>query len=294
MTAVVLVTYNSAEDIVACVSSVRAQASEIVVVDNASTDGTVGIVTKQFPDVRVLRNDRNTGFAAAANQGIASTNADVVFLLNPDSTVRPGTVAALERCMREHDRAAAVGALVRNVDGSVQPTKRKFPSLWQSFLHATIGTVWPNNPGTRAYVLADANFDAPRPVDWVAMTAVGLRRSAFDAIGGFDESFFFFVEDVDLCKRLRDAGYEIWFEPGAEVTHVWGGSWTREPIRFMVLHHRNLFRYVRKHRRGAWVLAYPFIAAGLAVRFMLLVIRWLITRRSVPAHRDINAKGPGE
>jgi len=283
---VALLTYNSADDVVECLSSL-ADATDIVIVDNASSDGTVELIRAKFPSVRVIVNERNVGFAAAANQAVRATDADAVFLVNPDCVVRPGSIDALVRCLDAHERAGAVAALVRNLDGSVQPTKRAFPTLWQSFLHATVGTVWPNNPGTRKYVLADASFDTATQVDWVAATAVSLRRTAFDAIGGFDESFFFFVEDVDLCKRLRDAGWEIWFEPGAEVTHAWGGSWTRHPLRFMALHHLNLFRYVRKHRRGAWVLAYPFIALGLAVRFMLLAIRWVITRRSVPAHRDI-------
>jgi GT2 family glycosyltransferase len=285
--AVALITYNSASDVVACLGTIAGEAAEIVVVDNASSDGTPDVVRGSFPRARVIVNTRNLGFAAGANQAIRATSTDIVFLVNPDSTVRPGSLAALERCLLEHPRAAAAGALILNTDGSVQPTKRAFPTLWQSFLHATVGTFWPNNPGTRAYVLADASFDEPRPVDWVASTAVALRRSAFDAIGGYDESFFFFVEDVDLCKRLRDAGWEIWFEPGAVVTHVWGGSWTRRPLRFMALHQLNLFRYARKHRRGAWVLAYPFIGLGLTARFMLLALRWLITRRSVPAHRDI-------
>ncbi len=285
--AVAILTYNSANEIVACLRSVRDDdpSAEIVVVDNASSDASVATVVASFPDVRVIANPKNTGFAAAANLAIRATDADAVFLLNPDTTVRPGTLAALARCLTAHDRAAAVGALVRNIDGSVQPTKRAFPSLWQSFLHSTVGTVWPNNPGTRAYVLADADFTVARPVDWVAATAVAHRRSAFDAVGGFDESFFFFVEDVDLCKRFRDAGFEIWFEPGAEVSHVWGGSWTRKPLRYMALHHLNLFRYVRKHRRGVWVVTYPFIVVGLAVRFTLLAIRYAITRRSVPAHK---------
>jgi N-acetylglucosaminyl-diphospho-decaprenol L-rhamnosyltransferase len=290
--AVVILTYNSADEIVECLRSVRRDdpSCEIVIVDNASTDDSVARVRASFPDVRIVLNERNVGFAAAANQGVRETESEVVVLLNPDCDVRAGTLAAFEDAMRDHPRAGAVGALVRNTDGSVQPTKRAFPSLWQSFLHATIGTVWPDNPGTRAYVLADVSFDEPRQVGWIAATAVAYRRAAFDAVGGFDESFFFFVEDVDLCKRLRDAGWEIWFEPRAEVVHLWGGSWTRRPLKFMVIHHVNLFRYVRKHRRGAWVLAYPFIALGLATRFMLLAIRWLITRRSVPAHKDLKRR----
>ncbi len=290
--AVVILTYNSADEIVACLRSVLEDdpGAEIVVIDNASSDASVDVVRSSFPDVHVIVNERNLGFAAAANQGVRATSAEVVVLLNPDCTVRRGCMAALERSMARHERAGAVGALVRNTDGSVQPTKRRFPSLWHSFLHSTVGTVWPNNPGTRAYVMADVSFDQPTQVDWVAMTAVALRRPAFDAIGGFDERFFFFVEDVDLCKRLRDAGSEIWFEPGAEVTHIWGGSWTQTPLRFMALHHVNLFRYVMKHRRGAWILAYPVIALGLATRFGLLALRWVITRRSVPAHRDMKKR----
>jgi N-acetylglucosaminyl-diphospho-decaprenol L-rhamnosyltransferase len=151
--------------------------------------------------------------------------------------------------------------------------------------------VWPNNPGTRAYTLADASFTEPTRVDWVAATAVAIRRSAFEQIGGFDERFFFFVEDVDLCRRLADAGWEVWFEPRAGFTHVWGGSWTQKPLRFLALHQLNLYRYFRKHRRGAWVLASPFVAAGLALRFMLLAFRWLITRRSVPKHRSAGGAG---
>ena len=288
--AVVLVTHNSKDDVVGLLRSVIDDASEIVVVDNASSDGTLDVVRSSFPSAHVIVNETNRGFAAAANQAVRAATSDVVFLVNPDATVRAGSLAALRGCIDAHPKAGAVGALVRNEDGSVQPTKRAFPTLWQSFLHATIGTVWPGNRGTRSYLLADAPFDRPTQVGWVAMTAVALRRSAFDAIGGFDESFFFFVEDVDLCKRLRDAGFEIWFEPGAEVTHAWGGSWTKRPLKFMAIHQVNLFRYVRKHRRGAWVLAYPFIAAGLAVRFMLLAFRWLITGRSVPAHKHTAGK----
>jgi N-acetylglucosaminyl-diphospho-decaprenol L-rhamnosyltransferase len=114
-----------------------------------------------------------------------------------------------------------------------------------------------------------------------------VRREAFDAVGGFDERFFFFVEDVDLCKRFTDAGWEVWFTPGAEVTHQWGGSWTKRPLRFIWMHQRNLFRYVVKHHRGAWVLAYPVIALGLLARFVLLALRYVITRRSVPEHRNL-------
>jgi N-acetylglucosaminyl-diphospho-decaprenol L-rhamnosyltransferase len=286
--AVVLVNYNGAEFVLECLRGIAAERpTDIVVVDNASSDGSLELVAREHVADQLIANVANRGFAAAANQGVRATKSPYVLLVNPDSTIAPGLVGTLAKTLDDHPRAGAVGALVRNQDGSVQPTKRAFPSLWQSLLHGLVGLVWPNNPGTRAYTLADASFTQPRTVDWVAATAVAIRREAFEEIGGFDESFFFFVEDVDLCRRLWDAGWEVWFEPRAEIVHAWGGSWTQRPLRFLWQHQRNLFRYVTKHRRGLWILAYPFIAAGLLLRFALLAVRWLFTRRSVPRHRAI-------
>jgi GT2 family glycosyltransferase len=284
---VVVINHNAGPALVDCLRSVADGASEIVLVDNASEDGSTELAIDTVPGARVIRNGTNIGFAAAANQGGRASTIDPFILLNPDAVASPGAVDALARAMAEHPRAGVVGGLVRNPDGSVQPTKRAFPKLWQAALHGLVGVVWPNNPGTRAYTLADASFTQPRGVDWVAMTAVAIRREAFDAVGGFDEGFFFFVEDVDFCRRLADAGWEVWFEPRAEFMHIWGGSWTQRPIKFLAMHQRNLYRYFRKHKRGAWVLAAPFVAAGLILRFTLLALRWLITGRSVPKHRSV-------
>lgn len=285
--AVVVINYNSGQDILDCLSRVREQATNIVVVDNASSDGSTERIEHEHPDVRVIRNATNVGFAAAANQGIRETTTASVLLLNPDADVRPGFMEAIRGALDDHPKAGAFGALVLNPDGSVQPTKRAFPSLWHAALHGIVGLVWVGNPGTRAYTLADASFTEPRTVDWVAMTAVALRREAFDQIGGFDDGFFFFVEDVDLCRRMWNAGWEVWFEPRAVAVHAWGTSWTQRPLRFLWIHQRSLMRYVMKHRRGPWVLAYPVIGLALVLRFVLLAIRWLFTRRSVPKHRRV-------
>jgi N-acetylglucosaminyl-diphospho-decaprenol L-rhamnosyltransferase len=282
--AVVVINYNGGAFIGDCIASLRSQTpAEIVVVDNGSTDGSAA----ELSGVRLIRNTTNVGFAAAANQGIRATSAPFVFLVNPDATVKDGALDALEAALETTPRAGVVGALVRNLDGTIQPTRRRFPSLGQSILHGIVGIFRPDNPGTRAYTLSEANLSRLAQVDWVAGTATALRRDAFEAIGGFDEGYFFFVEDVDLCKRMSDAGYEVWFEPSAEVIHVWGASWTKRPMRFIWMHQWNLFRYVRKHYRGGWVLMYPLIAAGLLLRFMLLALRWVITRRSVPGHRSV-------
>jgi N-acetylglucosaminyl-diphospho-decaprenol L-rhamnosyltransferase len=286
--AVVILNHNGGQDILDCLRSVAAERpSETVVVDNASSDGSAERIASDLREVTLLRNARNMGFAAAANQGARATSAPYVLLLNQDATLSSGALDALVRSLDEHPRAAAAGALVRNPDGTVQPTKRSFPSFGQAVLHGIVGIFRPSNPGTKAYVHGHDALAEDATVDWVAMTATAVRREAFEQVGGFDERFFFFVEDVDICKRFWDAGFEVRFVPGAEVTHAWGGSWTKRPLRFLWLHQVNLMRYVVKHYRGAWVLAYPLIAAGLAARFMLLALRWVITRRSVPEHRSL-------
>lgn len=291
---VVVLNHDGGEEVLACLQSAQGSTVpvELVVVDNASSDGSPEAIERAFGDVRLVRNAENLGFGAAANQGVRAASAPRVALLNQDATLAPDALEVLVRSMEERPPAGAIGALVRNPDGSVQPSKRAFPTLWQSVLHGLVGLFWTDNPGTRAYLLSDVDQSEAVEVGWVSASAVLLRREAFEAVGGFDEAFFFFVEDVDLCKRLRDAGWEVWFEPRAEVVHAWGGSWARRPLRFLWLHHRNLFRYVTKHKRGAWVLAYPAIAGGLAVRFALLALRWLVARRTVPAHRGRKEVAP--
>jgi N-acetylglucosaminyl-diphospho-decaprenol L-rhamnosyltransferase len=287
--AVVILNHNAGAEIFKCLSALDGEGQhETVVIDNASTDGSPERISAERPEVTLVRNDVNVGFAAGANQGVRATSAPCIVLLNPDAVVRPGALKALAAALDAHPKAAAAAALVLNPDGTVQPTKRAFPSLWHAALHGLVGLVWPGNPGTRAYTLADADFDTARTVDWVACTAVALRRESFEAVGGFDEGFFFFVEDVDLCRRLWDAGWEVWFEPRAVVEHAWGTSWTQRPLKFMWIHQRSLYRYATKHRRGAWVLAYPFIRGALVLRFLLLAVRWLFTRRSVPGHREVS------
>jgi N-acetylglucosaminyl-diphospho-decaprenol L-rhamnosyltransferase len=288
---VVIVNYNAGEVIDECLSALRTESpAEIVVVDNASTDGSADAIARDHTDVRLVRNSVNVGFGAGVNRGVRQTQSPYIFVLNPDAVVRRGTLRALRDALDDHPRAGAVGALVLNPDGSVQPTKRIFPSLWQSALHGLLGIVWPGNPGTRAYTLAGESFDEARTVDWVAGTAVAFRRKAFEAIDGFDERFFLFVSDVDLCRRMWDAGWEVWFEPRAVVEHAWGTSWTQRPLRYLWEHQWSLFRYVRKHRRGAWIIAYPFIGAALVLRFVMLAIRWRFTRRSVPSHRTTGSE----
>lgn len=281
----IVVNYNSAPDIFDCLDRLRSSTHpvDLVVVDNASTDGSTERI-EDVDDVVLVRSERNLGFGAGVNLGVERTRPPgAILLVNPDATLEPDALGQLVSTLEAHPAAAAVGPLVHNPDGSVQPSKRTFPTWPQAALHATVGVFWPDNPGTRAYVCADAPDDRPSRVGWLSASVLLVRADAFAAVGRFDPRFFFYVEDLDLCRRFADEGWELWFEPRARARHVWGGS-TRQPVRQLLQHHTNLFRYVRKHRRGWRVLTHPVVAVGLTLRFLLLLLRTKVLGRRLPAH----------
>lgn len=281
----VIVNYNSAPDIFECIDSLRAgeHPVDVVVVDNASSDGSPEQL-EAMEGVRLVRSARNAGFGGGVNLGVRTAEPEgAILLVNPDATLAADAVARLVATLQAHPQAAAVGPLVLNPDGTVQPSKRRFPTWVQAAMHSTIGVFWPGNPGTRAYVCADLPEDRPSLVGWLSASVLLVRAEAFRDVGMFDERFFFYVEDLDLCRRFADAGYELWFEPRAEAVHAWGGS-TRNPTKQLWQHHTNLYRYVRKHSKGWRRAKLPLVALGLAARFALLFARMKLLRQRLPAH----------
>lgn len=264
----VVVSFNSADDLPDCLRSLRSEGvADVVVVDNASADSSVEVVRRLDPDARVVQTGANLGFGTAANRGVAVTTGDHLLILNPDTVVEPGTVKALSEALDRDPGLAAVGPRLENVDGSLYPSVRRFPDLMVAFGHAFLGLVWPRNPATRRYRMLDWDHDQPAPsVDWVSGACVLVRRSAFEMVGGFDEGYFMYVEDVDLCWRLGQAGWRIGYEPAGRVVHALGGSSRLVPYRMIAEHHRSLLRFVAKSTAGARRAIIPLVAAGLAVR----------------------------
>lgn len=274
--AVVIVNYESGDFLRACLAAVPDAAhglsAEVVVVDNASSDGSLAGI-QQSPALSVIRNPENVGFARACNQAVAATASPFVCFLNPDAVPRPGSLARLLEAAREREDAGAVGPRVLNPDGSLQPSCRLVPSFGVALGHALLGFVRPHNRFTRAYMLLDWDHRTEREVDWVSASAMLVRREAFEAVGGFDDRFFMYVEDLDLCDRMRRAGWKIVYFPEAEVVHHVGGSSRRLPYRMIRHHHRSALRYAYTKARGTpRVLLLPFIALLLGVR---LATAWL-------------------
>jgi N-acetylglucosaminyl-diphospho-decaprenol L-rhamnosyltransferase len=267
--AAVLVTYESAADLPGCLASLPAAADghdlEVVVVDNASSDESVSLARQL--DVKVLENHTNLGYSRAVNLGAASTGAGWILVANPDTRLEPGSLARLVACGEADPRIGCVGPRLCNPDGTDYPTGRRFPSLLMGTLHALLAPVWPDNPATRRYHLTELDRTNPAEVDWVSGACMLVRRSAFKAVGGFDESYFMYFEDMDLCLRLARGGWRVVFEPRAVVLHTVGGSTRSAPYRKVYNHHRSALRfYCRRYARDPRILLAPLVAATLALR----------------------------
>jgi len=269
----VVVNFESGDLLAECVRSVVADTSagpvDLVVVDNGSADGSVARARAVVPGLRVVSAPGNVGYARAANLGAAVTAAPVVAVLNPDLVVRPGTAAVLVHRFDAEPTLGAVGPRVRDPDGSDYPSARSLPSIPVAVGHGLLGLWWATNPFTARYRQLDADPDRARPVDWVSGAAIWLRRSVLDAVGGWDERYFMYVEDVDLCWRIRTAGFGVAYEPAGEVVHVQGAVTRRRPYRMILEHHRSAWRFAKRRLRGARRVLLPLAAVYFAIRAVL-------------------------
>lgn len=266
----VVVSYNVRDLMLRCIAGLRAEGIEqIVVVDNASTDDSVAAIREAFPDVDLVALDRNTGFAGGVNRAVARTTAPVVVVTTPDVELRPGCTKVLVEALEQSPDIGLVAPQVRTSDGQLYPSVRRFPSTVDAVGHAFLNFVWPGNPFSRRYRMLDWDHGTAADVDWAAGTHFVVRREAWDRVAGFDEGFFMFVEDVDLCWRLHEAGWRVRYEPAAEVVHEVSSSTDQVPYRMIAAHHRSIYRFNAKRARGARRLLLPPLAAGLAVRTVL-------------------------
>jgi N-acetylglucosaminyl-diphospho-decaprenol L-rhamnosyltransferase len=267
--AVVIVNYETGAWLERCLRSLegaRGDVSvEVVVIDNASGDGSADV--SEALGARLIRNDTNRYLSPAWNQGAAVTQTPYLLFLNPDTEWFHGTLADLLGAARRHPRAGIVGPMLRNPDGTVYPSGRRFPSLVDAIGHAFLSPFTRNNPFTRRYEMDRWDRSTEREVDWVSGAAMLIPREAFDAVGGFDEGFPLYGEELDIATRLRALDRSALFTPAAEVIHAVGVSTggDRRPHRLVVMHSQSLYRYYAKHRAPGWRRA-TLPAAWLALR----------------------------
>ena len=279
--AAVVVNHDAGDALIGCVASLRAAGvDEIVVADNASSDGSLARLAEADKAVTLVPTGRNLGYGRAANRGAARTTGDYLLVCNPDLVVEADSVKVLVAELDAHRDVAAVGPRILDTTGAVYPSARTIPNLLVGAGHAFLGPFVPDNPWSRRYRRADANPAEAAEVDWVSGACVLLRRVAFDSVGGFDEGYFMYCEDLDLCWRLGRAGWKVRYAPDAVITHAQGLSAARHPLQMLVAHHRSTWRFERRHADGLERALLPVIGAGLAVRLGVTGARELGRARS--------------
>ncbi|SFH89021.1 glycosyltransferase family 2 protein [Cryobacterium levicorallinum] len=273
------VTYNSSAALGDFLESVKASESSpppVTVADNLSADvDETRSIASSFGAI-VLSLGRNLGYGGAINAAVRSVplSYDFVLVSNPDVLVHPGAISALQDVLRANPGAAAVGPRILNSDGSTYPSARRIPSLRTGVGHALFSRIWPSNPWTRSYRAENETGTGVRPVGWLSGACLLIRRSAFDEIGGFDQAFFMYFEDVDLGYRLGRAGWLNLYVPASVVTHTGAHSTSTDALRMIAAHHESAYLFLsRKYR--SWYLA----PVRWALRGSLSVRSWWATRR---------------
>jgi GT2 family glycosyltransferase len=250
---VIIVSWNVSQYLEKCLESLAAaparRSVEIIVVDNASSDGSAEMVKSHFPNVKLIRSDKNLGFAGANNVAIRQSQGRYVCLVNPDVEVLPGCIDALADFLDQNPTVGNVGPRVLNPDLTMQSTCRRFPTLWNNFCMATgLATAFKNSQLFAGEHMFYFHHDRTLPVDVLVGCLWMMRREALETVGLLDEDFFMYGEDLDWCWRSWKTGWKVVFFPGAEAVHHRGGSSAAQPIRCAVAQQKSILHYWSKHQ----------------------------------------------
>jgi N-acetylglucosaminyl-diphospho-decaprenol L-rhamnosyltransferase len=264
---VVVVAYNSSEHLRACVEPLaRLDNVRVIVADNASIDDSLGSVD-DLP-ITTLALGRNGGFAHGCNAGWRAGEGEYAMFLNPDARISGEALRSLADVLDASPDVGAVAPLIRHDDGTLEYSQRRYPRLRSTYAQALfLHRLAPTAPWTDELVRDEEAYEHPTDPDWVTGAALMIRRSLLEEIGGFDEGFFMYCEDIDICKRVRERGYALRFEPSATMTHVGGASAPRSSL-FPVLAASRI-RYAEKHRSRPFAL---LERAGIALSALTHIV----------------------
>lgn len=250
---IIIINWNTRQLLASCLHSIQAHVTgldfDVWVVDNASSDDSIAMLTADFPTTRIIRNVENVGFARANNQAMRQSTGEFVLLLNSDAFLTPDAIESLMAVMRDHPKAGIVGARLLNADGSFQASHTPFPQLGQEFMMlTTLGRL------LHGYYYPSRGPEierGPQTVDYVQGACLLARRTAFDQVGLLDEGYFMYSEEVDWCYTIIQGGWEVWYQPAAAIIHLGGASSRNRPIGRETDLYRSRVRFFRKHYGAA-------------------------------------------
>ena len=275
MISVIIVSFNTCNILRQCLNSLFQDPSrikmEVLVVDNNSHDGSAEMIKTEFPVVNLISNSENLGFAAANNQAFRQAHGDYVLLLNPDAFVKPGAISQAVAFMEKNPECGLGGGKLLSPDGELDPSARRFPSWVSKLLTITgIRARFPSSPLLNRHDFGGFSHDRPMEVDWVPGTFTIIRKAMLEEIGFFDERFYIYYEETDLCMRAKESGWTVFFTPDAEVIHIGGASsqtrkdQTYDPAASQVqsFRMRSEWLYFRKNKGLFHVLANAGVELG--------------------------------
>jgi len=272
---ITIASWNTRKDMEDCLRSLEAVRGElpfeVIVVDNASTDGTPEMIEELFPWVRLLRMPKNVYFTGAHNRALSVRNAPHAFLLNSDTIVHKGALKTLAAYSVAHPEVGIIGPKLLYPDGSLQFSCRRFPNpLATLFRNTFLGRMFPNNKYTREYLMTDWSHDQSREVDWVSGAAMFVTQEAMAKVGLLDPNYLMFCEDVDWCYRVNKAGLKVVYLPQSEITHAIGRSTSQAAKKMLFRFHASMLRFYRVNMLPdvAWPIR-PFAYVGAAIALFL-------------------------
>ena len=296
-----MVSLNCWHVIVDCLESIADGAdgvsTEVIVVDNASTDGTPDRLERLYPWVTVIRNDANVGFSRGTNQAIHASRGRYLLWLNTDTILHPGSLRDMVEFLDTHPRAGVVGPCVLNADGTFQPQCRRGLPTPQASLAYMLGLHrwWPDHPIAGQYLLSHLPTGESNPVAAVSGCCLLARREVWDEIGPIDEDIFGFGEDIDWCVRAGKAGWEVWYDAASVITHLKGqGGVHAHPYRKVKGIHQAMWVFYRKHLRPAYNPAVTIaVRAGIGASFVASIAgTWVRRRLRGPRRRHESPRQP--
>lgn len=249
---VLVISWNTRDLLAACLESIRQSnpdcVEEVIVVDNASADGSSEMVERRFPEVRLIRAGSNLGFAKGNNLAMRHAVGSMFALVNSDALVHPGCLDTLADYLDQHPQVGLVGPRVNGGDGLLQRTCRHLPAVWNTFCRAVaLDRAFGGWGIFSGYEVSPAQHELLHEAEVLSGCFCLARRSAVEQVGGLDEQFFFYGEDIDWCRRFKDAGWKLVFIPNATATHFGGGSTSKAPLRYSIEILRATLKYWRKH-----------------------------------------------
>ncbi|WP_145324265.1 glycosyltransferase family 2 protein [Paenibacillus xylanexedens] len=290
---IIIVNFNTRQLTLDCLASVYASQTfyqyEVIVIDNASHDGSVEAIREVYPDVQLIANQNNSGFSVANNQGMEVAKGRYILLLNSDTVIQSDTLHTMIYFMDRHPEMGASGCKVILPDGSLDKAcKRGFPTPSASFYYAFgISRLFPDRPKFNQYQLGHLSPDDEYPVDCLVGAFMLVRRETIEQVGGLDETFFMYGEDIDWCYRIKEAGWGIFYYPRTYIVHYKGASARRKPLKITYEFHRAMWVFHRKHYAKKYnPLTNAVVWVGISLKFTLSLLR---SKLSLPSRQGQTA-----